>query len=262
MPRQSQGSNLKPLLFEPTRPPLVSCTRLSSSPLAIYELLKAFSNRDPESIVELVIPNDRGMLKDLSVWCHRTGCVLISSEVTDAAGLKVREVGEVGELGTDEERNESMDVLRCLVQKALDGGRRMSMGSRAQEPLGKEGRMAVVFSTSNLAHLGHCFDKALSGALLGLEVNLFFEFSGIKLLQRGYKPRVDGWLRRWRTSGSDSEKIGRSIEALDDLGATFWVSGKLEEDGEDWAVKRVERGGSIAMVDLLGRSEVCVFSGT
>jgi len=52
--------------------------------------------------------------------------------------------------------------------------------------------MTVIMSTASLEHAVYPLDKALVGAVLGMEVNVVFEGAAVRPLKRGYRPRSSG----------------------------------------------------------------------
>jgi predicted peroxiredoxin len=115
-------------------------------------------------------------------------------------------------------------------------------------------------------------DKALAGAVLGMEVSVVLEGAGVRLLKRGYRPKLAGLLGGVFTSMVERvmrREIGwplpaRSIEVLEDLGAHFYVCGPsmfgygVKED--ELAVRSCTIGAVVTWADLLGRSDIHVFS--
>jgi predicted peroxiredoxin len=174
------------------------------------------------------------MLNDIAKWCSTTGYQLICSEL-----------GGEGE-------------MRCLIQK---GERKINHKV-----------MTVVISTADLEYIAYPFDKAIGGAVLGMEVNLIFEGGGVRLLKRGYRASLSGFWGRMFTTIVENvmkDKIGwplpqEAISVLEDLGANFYVCGPSLVGygirGEELVVKNHALGGAITWVDLLARSNVSVFS--
>jgi predicted peroxiredoxin len=224
----------KPGTFMASRPTVVDCRQTFKAYQAAYLVIQELRRKDSEAVVELVIKDDKGMLKDIVTWCSTTGYQLICSEP-----------GNEGE-------------MRCLIQK------------------GEENRndkiMTVMISTADLENLAYPFDKALGGAVLGMQVNVVFEGTGVRLLKRGYRASLSGFWGRMFTTVVENvmkDKIGwllpqDAIAMLEELGANFYVCGpSLEGYGvreEELVVKHHTLGGTITWVDLLARSNVSVFS--
>jgi len=95
--------------------------------------------QNPESIIELLIQNSKGILHDISVWCESTGNELISSEVGSDSG------------------DEDMHVL-------------MQKGVPEQEvEQRQEKKMTVIISTADLDFATTPLDRALFGNGVGNE---------------------------------------------------------------------------------------------
>jgi predicted peroxiredoxin len=224
----------KPGAFMASRPTVVDARHTFKAYQAVYTVIQELSRRDSEAVVELLIKNDKGMLNDIATWCSTTGYQLICSE-----------------LGKEEE-------MRCLIQKG--------------EQKVNDKVMTVVISTANLEYLAYPFDKAIGGAVLGMQVNVIFEGAGVRLLQRGYRASLSGFWGKIFTTIVENvmkDKIGwplpnEAIAMLEDLGANFYVCGpSLVGYGvreEELVVKKHTLGATITWVDLLARSNVSVFS--
>lgn len=217
-----------------SRPTVVEARHSFKAYQAAFAVIQEVSRKDSEAVVELVIKNDKGMLKDIVTWCSTTGYQLICSE-----------------LGEEDE-------MRCLIQK----------GERKRN----DKVMTVVISTANLEDIVYPFDKAIGSAVLGMQVNVVFEGAGVRLLKRGYRASFSGfWGRMFTTTVENvmKDKIGcplprDAIAMLDELGANFYVCGSsLVGYGvreEELVVKNHTLGGTVTWVDLLSRSNVNVFS--
>lgn len=239
-------------VFEATSPPLVDARYTTKSYIIAYELLKELRHRNPESLVEVVFKNNKGLLKDLVTWCEVTGNELLSSEPS--------------ENGKD---------MRCLIQKSLAIERRgsvVSSGSGSGGPSGVAKSMCVLLSTADLESLVLPLDKALAGAVMGMNVHVCFEDSGVRLLKKGFRATLSGLLGRIFTGNTESTiKNARgaplpsaALEILEELGARFYVCGpSLKEHGvreEEIVIKNFTEASAMTFVDLMVRSDVKVFS--
>ena len=61
-----------------------------------------------------------------------------------------------------------------------------------REPVRNDRTMTVIMSTASLEAAVYPLDKALAGAVLGMDVSVVFEGAGVRLLQRGYRSRLSG----------------------------------------------------------------------
>lgn len=217
-----------------SRPTVVDCRQTFKAYQAAYLVIQELRRKDSEAVVELVIKDDKGMLKDIATWCSTTGYQLICSEP-----------GKEGE-------------IRCLVQKG--------------EEKSNDKIMTVMISTSDLENLAYPFDKALGGAVLGMQLNVVFEGAGVRLLKQGYRASLSGFWGRMFTTVVENvmkDKIGwplpqEAITMLEELGANFYVCrpsmvgyGIREEE---LVIKHRTLGGTITWIDLLAQSNVNVFS--
>ncbi|PMD59561.1 uncharacterized protein K444DRAFT_613152 [Hyaloscypha bicolor E] len=224
----------KPGAFMASRPTVIEQRYTFKAYQAVYAVIQELNRKDAEAVVELLIRNDKGMLNDIAKWCSTTGYQLICSEL-----------GKEGE-------------MRCLIQKG--------------EQKINHKVMTVVISTADLEYIAYPFDKAIGGAVSGMEVNLIFEGAGVRLLKRGYRASLSGFWGRMFTTVVEKvmkDKIGwplpqEAILLLEDLGAKFYVCGpSLVGYGiteEELVVKNHALGGVITWVDLLASSNVSVFS--
>jgi predicted peroxiredoxin len=132
--------------------------------------------------------------------------------------------------------------------------------------------MTVIMSTARLEHAMYPLDKALAGAVLGMGVNVVFEGAGVRLLKRGYRPRLSGLVGGVFTAKVErvmKDEIGwplpqESILILEDLGARFYVcSPSLVGYGvreQDLIVSKYTLGAVVTWADLLARSDIQIFS--
>jgi predicted peroxiredoxin/TusA-related sulfurtransferase len=198
-----------------------------------YDIIKALRGRDTGSVVEVIAKDDKGLLNDLGVWCRATGHELLSVQP-----------GE--------------EETRVLIRKG--------------EPVRNARAMTVIMSTASLEHAVYPLDKALAGAVLGMDVNVVFEGAAVRLLKRGYRPRLSGLAGGVFTALVErvmKKEIGwplprESILILEDLGARFYVCSPsmfgygVQEP--DLIVRTYTLGAVVTWADLLARSEIQVFS--
>ena len=118
-----------------------------------YEIIKALRGRDAGAVVEVITKDDQGLLNDLGAWCRATGHELLS--VHPGEGW-----------------------ARVLI--------------RTGEPVRSARTMKVIMSTASVEHAVYPLDKALAGAVLGMDVNVVFEGAAVRLLKRGYRPKLSG----------------------------------------------------------------------
>ncbi len=217
-----------------TQEQLVVDARWTWKPYRVaYEVIKALRGVDTGSVVEVITKDDRGLLNDLGTWCRATGHELLSEQ---------------------------------------PGHRQVRVLLRKGEPVRSDKTMTVIMSTASLEHAVFPLDKALAGAVLGMEVNMVFEGAAVRLLKRGYRPRLSGLVGSVFTSkveGVMKNEIGwpapqESILILEDLGARFYVcSPSMFGYGvreQDLIVGKYTLGAVVTWADLLARSDIHVFS--
>jgi predicted peroxiredoxin/TusA-related sulfurtransferase len=198
-----------------------------------YEVIKAMRGLDTGSVVEVITKDDQGLLNDLDVWCRATGHELLGMQPAE---------GEA----------------RLLIRKA--------------EPTRIEQTMTVIMSTASLESAVYPLDKALAGAVLGMDVNMVFEGAAVRLLKRGYRPKLSGvvgGLFTAKVEGVMKDEIGwplpqESILVLEDLGARFYVcSPSMFGYGvheQDLIISKYTLGAVVTWADLLARSDIQIFS--
>ena len=198
-----------------------------------YEVIKALRPLDTGSVVEVITKDDKGLLNDLGIWCQATGHEL---------------------LGTQPGEGEA----RLLIRKG--------------EPVRNDRTMTVIMSTASLEAAVYPLDKALAGAVLGMDVNVVFEGAGVRLLQRGYRSRLSGLVGGVFTSKVErvmNREIGwplpqESILILQDLGAHFYLCGPsmfgygVREP--DLIIGEYTLGAVITWADLLARADIQIYS--
>jgi predicted peroxiredoxin/TusA-related sulfurtransferase len=198
-----------------------------------YEIITALRPLEIGSVVAVITKGDQGLLNDLAIWCRATGYELLD---TQPGG------GEA----------------RVLIRKG--------------EPVQNDRTMTVIMSTASLDAAVYPLDKALAGAVLGMDVNVVFEGAGVRLLRRGYRSRLSGLVGGFFTSKVEQvmkTEIGwplpqESILILHDLGAHFYLCGPsmfgygVRE--QDLIIGEYTVGAVITWADLLARADIQIFS--
>jgi len=104
-----------------------------------------------------VLTDDYGPLqRDISAWCQTTGHVLVSSEQVTTG-------------------------WRFLIEKRI--------------PAAKDTKMAMVISPDGLEELLSPLGFALAAALEGIDVSLYVQGPAVRVLGRGFRPKLKGWAR-------------------------------------------------------------------
>jgi predicted peroxiredoxin/TusA-related sulfurtransferase len=199
-----------------------------------YEAIKALRAVETGATVEVLSRDDPGLPTDVATWCEAAGHHLVASD-RPAPGQAL-----------------------SLIRKG--------------EPRRSGRSMTVIVSTASLEHVVYPLDKALAAAVLGMDVHVVFEGAGVRLLKRGYRPRLSGLAGKVFTAMVErvmNTQIGwplaaESIAILADLGARFYVCGPslfgYRVRQEDLAIKDYTVGAVVTWADLLARTDVHVFS--
>lgn len=271
-------------MFEATRPPILECRDTLKSYMIAYSLLQALSRMNPESVIEVVFRNEKGLLQDLSAWCEATRNELISSEESQD-GKDIRALIQKG--SEEVELEHDQDHERGRRSSDIAGGHSVSAdtavtegttttttttGQGEKKKKKEKKTMTLLISTSNLASLITPLDRALSAIMLSsYHLNIIFESSGVRLLSRDFHPTIPGMISRLlsrttklesRLAAQGSPLPSQALSILAELGAGFYVDGpSLRGVGEEeWVVtsKKVEVGSGMMWVEMMGRSDVVV----
>jgi predicted peroxiredoxin/TusA-related sulfurtransferase len=202
--------------------------------IVIYEIIKKLKNLDKGEIIEVITKYNKGILKDIITWCEASGQIYLGSQ------------------------NFYRGLLSSSIQK--DDFKK------------NDHKMTVVISTASLEKVLFPLDKALGGAVLGMEVNVLFEGAGVRLLKKDYRSKLSGLLGRFFTGMVEkalNEKIGqpipqRSIKILEELGAHFYICGPsmsgYSVHENELIVKEYTIAAVVTWAKLLGNTDIHIFS--
>lgn len=204
----------------------------------IYEVVRALQEVETRSILKLITKREEGILKDIATWCDARGHEIVNS-VSEGGGNR--------------------EDMATIIRKG-EGVRRI------------EKVMTVILSTADLEHVVYPLDKALAGALLGVEMNVVLEGAGVRLLKRGYRLKLSGIIGRFFTTIVErvmKKEIGwplpqETLRILEYLGSHFYVCGPsmvgygVRE--EDLIIRNCTIAATITWADLLVRSDIHIFS--
>lgn len=153
-----------------------------------------------------------------------------------ASALESIDVGGRIEFVTDEHPAIEHDLRtwaeankhRIIDEQMTSKGRRFVIEKGAGPD--KIRSMAVVISTAGLEELLSPLGFALAAALEGVDVHVYFQGPGVRVLQRGYRPSLTGWWRRpfSRLAASGMADAGHvaaqeKVRQLVSLGAHIYV---------------------------------------
>lgn len=151
--------------------------------------------REPE-VLEVLTDDFEPFQADIAAWCQATGQRLIHSEST-------------------------ADGLRFLIEK---------------QPLqAKDTSLAMVISSDGLEELLSPLGFALAAALEGIDVHLYVQGPAVRVLARGFRPKLQGWARPFsRFAAAGLDKAGhvpaqQKLHQLHSLGAHIYMCGPSME---------------------------------
>lgn len=162
----------------------------------VYQARRRLEAMDEGETLEVLTDDFEPFPADIAAWCRATGHRLVESEAA-ASGL------------------------RFLIEK----GRR--------KPGGK--KLAMIVTAAGLEELLSPLGFALAAALEGIQVDLFFQGPAVRVLARGYRPRLAGWSRPFsRFAAAAMNRTGHipaqeKLAQLRALGARLWVCGPSME---------------------------------
>jgi len=145
--------------------------------------------------------------------------------------------GEVLEVLTDEFEPFEADIAawsqatghRLVHTEPTADGRRFLIEKRPTQA--KETSLAIVISTDGLDELLSPLGFALAAALEGIDVHLYFQGPAVRVLAKGFRPKMHGWARPFsRFAAAGMTKAGhvpaqQKLEQLRTLGAHIYMCG-------------------------------------
>lgn len=158
----------------------------------IYDAAAELDRLSEGEVLEVVTDEFEPFEPDIGAWCQATGHVLLASEATP-------------------------EGHRFLIEK--------------RAPKVKETSLAMVISGDGLDELLSPLGFALGAALEGLDVHLYFQGPAVRVLTKGFHPKLHGWARPFtRLAASGMTKAGHipaqdKLAQLRRLGAHIYVCG-------------------------------------
>lgn len=154
-----------------------------------------------------------------------------------AAELEAMLEGEELEILTDEFEPFEWDITAwsqatghlLRTSEPIPGGHRFVIEKGA--PKTKDTSLAMVISSAGLDELLSPLGFALAAALEGVAVSLYFQGPAVRVLTRGFHPRLRGWARPFsRFAAAGMTKSGHipaqaKLQQLRRLGAQIYVCG-------------------------------------
>ncbi|MDH4146395.1 MAG: DsrE family protein [Acidimicrobiia bacterium] len=172
----------------------------------------------------------------------RRGKTITTFVVFDAAQrLESMQQGDVLELLTDDFEPFEHDLPawcgavghRLIETEPIADGRRFVIEKGPPAP--KHTAAAIVVSSEGLEELLSPLGFALAAALERIEVHLFVQGPAVRVLTRGYRPRLSGWARPFsRFAAAGMAKTGHipaqdKLRQLHGLGAHIYLCGPSME---------------------------------
>jgi predicted peroxiredoxin/TusA-related sulfurtransferase len=164
----------------------------SITTFVVYDAAAELETMADGEVIEVITDDFAPFRADIAAWCQETGHRLVETERTT-------------------------DGLRFLIEK----GRAAA----------KDSKLAMVISSDGLEELLSPLGFALGAALEGIDVHLYFQGPGVKVLTRGFKPKLKGWARPFsRFAAAGMTKSGHipaqaKLRQLRQLGARIYVCG-------------------------------------
>lgn len=158
----------------------------------VYDAATALAEMAQGDVLEIITDEFEAFEPDIAAWCRATGHVLRVSEPTPRGH-------------------------RFLIEK----GR-----TKVHET-----KLAMVISSAGLEELLSPLGFALGAALEGIDVHLYFQGPGVKVLTRGFRAKLRGWARPFtRFAAAGMTKSGHipaqeKLAQLRSLGAHIYVCG-------------------------------------
>lgn len=147
-------------------------------------------------VLELLTEDYEPLRHDVSAWCQAMGHELLSSK----------------KLGTDR---------RFLIEKGT--------------PVERTTKLAMVISPDGLEELLSPLGFALAAALEDIEVSLYVQGPAVRVLARGFRPKLKGWARPFsRFAAAQMSESGHispqeKLRQLHSLGAHIYMCGPSME---------------------------------
>ncbi|MDH5223481.1 MAG: DsrE family protein [Actinomycetota bacterium] len=167
----------------------------------------------------------------------------ITTYVLNDAAMELRSMdeGDVLELMTDDFEPFRSDVAvwcslvghKLLTSESIAEGHRFRIEKGT--PVDRKTGLAMVISDPGLNELLSPLGFAWAAALEGMAVNLYFQGPAVRVLSKGFHPKLKGWARPFtRFAASGQAKTGHiaaqdKLRQILELGATIYLCGPSME---------------------------------
>jgi len=158
----------------------------------VHDVTTALADMAEGDVLELLTDDFEPFPADIASWCEATGNGLVGTDST-AGGL------------------------RFLIEK--------------RPTVANDTKLAMVISGDGLEELLSPLGFALAAALDGIDVHIYFQGPAVRVLERGFQPRLKGWARPFtRFAAAGMTKAGHipaqhKLQQLNALGTHIYVCG-------------------------------------
>ncbi|MBT3178296.1 MAG: hypothetical protein HOG03_15425 [Desulfobacula sp.] len=162
------------------------------TPYILFHAAKLLQSIEPDEVLMIETDIFKAIESDINAWCRMTGHLLEKTEIKEESQLYYIRKG-----------------IPDLNQKSL----------------------AMIISSTSLEELLSPLGLALSAAISGRQVHLYFQGPGTRLLKNGYTASLEGISKPFTGfAKSGLEKAGhlpaeKKIRLLKELGAIFYICG-------------------------------------
>ena len=197
----------------------------------VFEAAGAMERLADGDVLELFTDEFEPFESDLSAWCRSVGHRLVESTPTP-------------------------DGHRFLIEKG--------------PPVHKDTALAMVISTDGLEELLSPLGFALAAALEGVEVHLFLQGPAVRVLARGFRPKLQGWARPFsRFAAAGMAKSGHipaqdKLRQLQSLGAQLYACAPSMEhfkvDAGEFVFDDVPQVEYLTFMAVMERADIQLYS--
>jgi predicted peroxiredoxin/TusA-related sulfurtransferase len=158
----------------------------------VYDAAAALADMAEGEVLDLLTDDFEPFPADIAAWCEATGHTLAGTELQP-------------------------DGLHLFIEKG--------------QAVRKDTKLAMVISNDGLEELLSPLGFALAAALEGIDVHLYFQGPAVRVLKKGFRPKLKGWARPFsRFAAAGMSKSGhiaaeQKLHQLRALGAHIYVCG-------------------------------------
>ena len=156
-----------------------------------------------------------------------------------------------------------------LVESRSENGQ-MTFLIEKRKPRVKQTSLAMVISNAGLEELLSPLGFALAAALEGTEVHLYLQGPAVRVLVKGYRPKLRGWGRPFsRFAAAGMEKTGhisaqQKLRQLESLGAHIYLCGPsmqhFKVDADQLILKGLPRVEYLSFMPIMEEADIQIYS--